>query len=192
MFFAPTYGRDQSQEIDSLFTEFALPITDTFDMQIALRYQDYGTVDSVDPKVVMRWAPTDDITLRFTGQTTFRAPHPDEVWDKRYTQLSYVNQTEAFKAVDITGNANLDPEEATTYNIGVITDFGTDNWTATVDYYNFEFDNPIIFENHQQLANAYAAGGAAKKAVQAQIYGPESLDCAKVSTYISIWSSKEL
>ena len=174
MFLAPAFGRDQSQEIDSLFAEFALPITDTFDMQIALRYEDYGTVDSVDPKVVMRWAPTDDITLRFTGQTTFRAPHPDEVWDKRYTQLSYVNQTEAFKAVDITGNANLDPEEATTYNIGVITDFGTDNWTATVDYYNFEFDNPIIFENHQQLANAYAAGGAAKKAVQAQIYGPEN------------------
>ena len=176
MFLAPTYGRDQSQEIDSLFTEFALPITDNFDMQIALRYEDYGTVDSVDPKVVMRWTPTDDITLRFTGQTTFRAPHPDEVWDKRYTQLSYVNQTGAFKAVDITGNANLDPEEATTYNVGIITDFGTDTWTATVDYYNFEFDNPIIFENHQQLADAYAKGGASKTAVQAQIYGPGNVN----------------
>ena len=185
MFLAPTYGRDQSQEIDSLFTEFALPITDTFDMQIALRYEDYGTVDSVDPKVVMRWAPTDDITLRFTGQTTFRAPHPDEIWDKRYTQLSFVNQTGAFKAVDITGNANLDPEEATTYNVGIITDFGTDNWTATVDYYSFEFDNPIIFENHQQLADAYARGEksgataadlAAKAAVQAQIYGPGNVN----------------
>ena len=185
MFLAPTYGRDQSQEIDSLFTEFALPITDTFDMQIALRYEDYGTVDSVDPKVVMRWAPTDDITLRFTGQTTFRAPHPDEIWDKRYTQLSFVNQTGAFKAVDITGNANLDPEEATTYNVGIITDFGTDNWTATVDYYNFEFDNPIIFENHQQLADAYARGEktnataadlAAKAAVQAQIFGPGNVN----------------
>ena len=175
MFLAPTYGRDQSQEIDSLFTEFALPITDNFDMQIALRYEDYGTVDSVDPKVVMRWAPTDDITLRFTGQTTFRAPHPDEIWDKRYTQLSFVSQTGAFKAVDITGNANLDPEEATTYNVGIITDFGTDSWTATVDYYNFEFDNPIIFENHQQLATAYARGGASKAAVQSQIFGPSNL-----------------
>lgn len=171
MFLAPSYGRDQSQEIDSLFAEFALPITDSFDMQIALRYEDYGTVDSVDPKVVMRWSPTDDITLRFTGQTTFRAPHPDETWDKRYTQLSFVNQTGAFKAVDITGNAALDPEEATTYNFGVITDFGTDTWTATVDYYNFEFKNPIIFENHQQLANAYA-NPASKAAVASQIYGP--------------------
>ena len=175
MFLAPAYGRDQSQEIDSLFAEFALPITDEFDMQIALRYEDYGTVDSVDPKVVMRWSPTDDITLRFTGQTTFRAPHPDEVWDKRYTQLSYVNQTGAFKAVDITGNPNLDPEEATTYNFGVITDFGTDTWTATVDYYNFEFKNPIIFENHQQLANAYAKDSS-KAAVQSQIYGPGNVN----------------
>jgi outer membrane receptor protein involved in Fe transport len=177
MFLAPSYGRDQSQEIDSLFAEFALPITDEFDMQLALRYEDYGTVDSVDPKVVMRWSPSDLITLRFTGQTTFRAPHPDETWDKRYTQLSFTNQTGAFKAVDITGNPNLDPEEATTYNFGVITDFGTDTWTATVDYYNFEFKNPIIFENHQQLANAYAGDdAAAKAAVQAQIYGPGNVN----------------
>ena len=56
MFLAPTLESDQSQEIDSLFAEFALPITDEFDMQLALRYEDYGTVDSVDPKVVMRWS----------------------------------------------------------------------------------------------------------------------------------------
>ena len=191
MFLAPTYGRDQSQEIDSLFTEFALPITDNFDMQIALRYEDYGTVDSVDPKVVMRWAPTDDITLRFTGQTTFRAPHPDEIWDKRYTQLSFTSQTGAFKAVDITGNPNLDPEEATTYNVGVVTDFGTDTWTATVDYYNFEFENPIIFENHQQLADAYAAGGAAKAAVQSQIYGPNNVNDGSFGA-AAIWEELNL
>jgi iron complex outermembrane receptor protein len=171
MFLAPVFARDDSQEVDSLFAEFALPITDTFDMQLALRYEDYGTVDSVDPKVVMRWSPTDDLTLRFTGQTTFRAPHPDETSNVRYTQLSFTNQTGAFKAVDITGNPNLDPEEATTFNIGAITDFGTDNWKATVDYYKFEFDNPIIFENHQQLANAYEESSS-KAAVASQIFGP--------------------
>ena len=178
MFLAPVFARDDSQEVDSLFAEFALPITDNFDMQLALRYEDYGTVDSVDPKVVMRWSPIDDLTLRFTGQTTFRAPHPDETSNVRYTQLSYTNQTGAFKAVDIAGNANLDPEEATTYNIGAVTDFGTDNWTATVDYYKFEFDNPIIFENHQQLANAYedVNGTGSKAAVQSQIFGPGNVN----------------
>jgi len=172
MFLAPAFSRDQSQEVDSLFAEFALPITDSFDMQLALRYEDYGSVDSVDPKVVMRWSPTDDITLRFTGQTTFRAPHPDEMWDKRFTELSLVNQTGAFKAVDIVGNPALDPEEATTYNIGVITDFGTDTWTATVDYYNFEFKNPIINESYAQIANAYERGGDDRAAIISQVYGP--------------------
>ena len=113
--------------VDSLFTEFALPITDSFDMQLALRYEDYGTKDSIDPKVVMRWTPIDALTLRFTGQTTFRAAHPDETSPTRVTtSLSYVNQAGAFKAVDNTGNANLDPEEATTYNVGFVTDFGND------------------------------------------------------------------
>ena len=176
MFLAPTFEFDTDQSIDSLFTEFALPITDTFDMQLALRYEDYGTKDSIDPKVVMRWTPIDALTLRFTGQTTFRAAHPDETSPTRTTSLSFVNQVGAFKAVDNTGNANLDPEEATTYNVGFVSDFGDDRWIATLDYYDFDFENPIIVENYQQLMNAYEAGGAAKAAVQSQIYGGDNLN----------------
>ena len=172
MFLAPTFPEDQNQTVDSLFAEFALPITDEFDMQIALRYEDYGVKDSVDPKLVMRWTPIPALTLRFTGQTTFRAAHPDEMSATRVTALQYVNQAGAFKAVDISGNANLDPEEATTYNFGFVTDFGTDNWTATLDFYDFEFKNPIINENHQQLVNAFASSDAATKAaVASQMYG---------------------
>ena len=44
------------------------------------------------------------------------------------------------------------------------------------DYYDFDFKNPIITENHQQLMDAYAAGGAAKAAVQSQIYGGDNLN----------------
>ena len=72
MFLAPTFEEDQNQTVDSLFAEFALPITDEFDMQLALRYEDYGSKDSVDPKLLCVGLQP-DITLRFTGQTTFRA-----------------------------------------------------------------------------------------------------------------------
>lgn len=119
----------------------------------------------------MRWSPLDALTLRFTGQTTFRAPHPDEMSQTQVTALAYVGQTGAFKAVDIYGNTNLDPETATTFNVGVISDFGTDNWTMTLDYYDFVIDNPIQNQNYAQLAAAYEAGGAAKAAIQSQIYG---------------------
>ena len=63
MFLAPTFEEDQNQTVDSLFAEFALPITDEFDMQLALRYEDYGSKDSVDPKMVMRWTPIPSLTL---------------------------------------------------------------------------------------------------------------------------------
>ena len=176
MFLAPVFSRNDDQKIDSLFAEFALPILDNFDLQLALRYEDYGQVDSIDPKVVMRWVASDNLTLRFTGQTTFRAPHPDETWSKRYTELEYNSQTGAFKAVDKTGNPNLEPEEATTFNLGLITDFGSTNWQATLDYYNFVFDNPIIAESAQRLANAYADGGDSRLAVQTQIFGPSGIN----------------
>jgi outer membrane receptor protein involved in Fe transport len=176
MFLPPTFGRDDNQKIDSLFAEFALPVLDNFDLQLALRYEDYDKVNSLDPKIVMRWIATDDLTIRFTGQTTFRAPHPDEIWNKRYTELEFIGQTGAFKAVDKTGNANLDPEEATTFNLGLITDFGTDNWQATFDYYNFVFDNPIIVESAPKLAAAYAAGGELRTAVRTQVFGPGGIN----------------
>ena len=172
MFLPPVFAEDQSQTVDSVFAEFALPITDNFDMQLALRYEDYGVKDSIDPKLVMRWTPVDALTLRFTGQTTFRAAHPDEMSQTRVTNLQYVNQAGAFKANDISGNANLDPEEATTYNFGFVTDFGTDKWTGTLDFYEFDFKNPIIIENHQQLVDAFASSDAAKKAaVAGSMYG---------------------
>lgn len=176
MFLPPTFGRDDNQKIDSLFAEFALPVLDNFDLQLALRYEDYDKVNSLDPKIVMRWIATDDLTIRFTGQTTFRAPHPDEVWNKRYTELEFIGPTGAFKAVDKTGNTNLDPEEATTFNLGLITDFGTDNWQATFDYYNFVFDNPIIVESAPKLAAAYAAGGNLRTAVRTQVFGPGGIN----------------
>ena len=176
MFLPPTFGRDDNQKIDSLFAEFALPLLDNFDLQLALRYEDYDKVNSLDPKIVMRWIATDDLTIRFTGQTTFRAPHPDEIWNKRYTELEFIGQTGAFKAVDKTGNTNLDPEEATTFNLGLITDFGTDNWQATFDYYNFVFDNPIIVESAPKLAAAYALGGDKRTAVRDQVFGPGGIN----------------
>ena len=171
MFLPPTYEQDRDQNVTAFFGEIALPISDTFDMQLAARYEDYGTDSTFDPKIVARWTPIDDLTLRFTGQTTFRAPHPDETSPTLVTALSYIAQAGAFKAVDQVGNPNLKPEEATTINVGLITDFGTDNWSATLDWYDFDFKNPIVTESYGQIMAAYAAGGAGKAAIQSQVYG---------------------
>ncbi len=78
-------------------------------------------------------------------------------------------QRQAFKAIDAVGNPDLEPEQAFTYNLGAVMNF-TDNLTVTVDYWNYDFDNPIVLEDFNALVTAYGGGGAAKAAVQEQIF----------------------
>ena len=42
--------------------------------------------------------------------------------------------------------------------------------TITLDYWSYDFDNPIITEDFNALVAAYGSGGEAKAAVQGQIY----------------------
>lgn len=108
-------------------------------------------------------------SLRGSVQTTFRGPDLDAVNESRVTALSYVGPTAAFKAIDYIGNADVEPESAFTYNIGLIIN-PIEDMTITLDFWNYDFDNPIISEDFNALVSAYGAGGASKLAVQGQIF----------------------
>jgi outer membrane receptor protein involved in Fe transport len=160
---------DASQDVHSLFLENALHISEDLDLQVAVRYVDYGDSDTLDPKVSVRYAMHDKVTLRGSVQTTFRGPDIDSLSPNTSTALSFVGPAAAFKAIDYVGNPDLNPEEAFTYNLGIIVN-PTDNLTFTFDYWSYDFDNPIVTEDFNALVSAYSAGGAAKEAVQAQIF----------------------
>lgn len=72
------------------------------------------------------------------------------------TTLQFVAPTSAFKAVDQFGNPNLDPESAFSFNLGAL--FENDGFSASIDYYNFDFTDPIIVEEQSSIV---AAGIAA-------------------------------
>ena len=67
---------DGSQDVWAAFGELALPINDELDVQLAVRYEDYGgTIGStVDPKLAISWRATDEFSLRGSISTSFRAP----------------------------------------------------------------------------------------------------------------------
>jgi len=50
----------------------------------------------------------------------------------------------SFRAIDIYGNPNLEPETANTYSAGLIVKAG--GFKASLDYWRFDFDNPIVAE----------------------------------------------
>jgi iron complex outermembrane receptor protein len=160
---------DEDQDVHSLFFESAMHISENLDLQLAVRYEDYGDSDTLDPKLAVRWALNDKLTLRGSMQTTFRGPDIDALDPSASTSLSFVGPTAAFKAIDNTGNPDVEPEEAFTYNFGVIYN-PMDNLSLTLDYWVYDFDNPIVNEDFNALVTAYSSGGLAKEAVQSQIF----------------------
>lgn len=160
------YSLDQT--VYAAFAEASLAVNENLDANVGIRYENYGSGSStVDPKISLQYRLSDDLSVRASAQTTFRAPDPNQLDPSASTALAYVAQTIAFKAIDTTGNPDLDPESVFTYNVGLV--YSGDNLNATVDYWYFDFDNPIITEAYTQLVSAYAAGGDAQMAVQSQI-----------------------
>ena len=62
-------------DVNSVYAEVGLPLTDRLSMQVAVRQEEYNTgFSSVDPKIGFNWAATDQLTLRGSYGTSFRAP----------------------------------------------------------------------------------------------------------------------
>ena len=150
------------------FVEASVPVTDTFELNPAVRYDsynDFGT--NVSSKLAARWQPVDYFVLRGSFGTGFRAPSLDELYQAPAQSFSFAydiygvctnqganpgnlatclsgpdDQYETF----IGSNPELDAEESTQYLIGGVLDFnelnGT-NLTLSLDYYYTEIDNVI-------------------------------------------------
>lgn len=151
---------DISGEIDvwAVFAELALPMTENWDVQIAARFEDYGGSigDTLDPKLAMTYRVSDEVSLRGSISTSFRAPTVflSSGGSTSLQQLvDPVQQAQAFVAVRTQGNEDLTPEESTAWNIGVSYEPVRD-LSIELDYWNFEFENLIIQENAQAVLNA--------------------------------------
>ncbi len=145
------------QDVYAFFGELAIPLASNIDMQLALRYEDYGgnIGDTVDPKVAVRWDISDSFTLRGSASSTFRAPSLNQTTGES-TALEFIGKELLFKAVDRTGNANLSAETANTFNVGMIVK-PSDNSSITLDYWHFDFTDIIVRESPNALIGDVSA-----------------------------------
>ena len=146
------------QDVVAVFGELALPVSEDIDIQIALRYEDYGGSigDTVDPKLAISWRATDDFSLRASVSTSFRAPSIFQR-DGGGTGLNQVSDPITggtfFAAVRSSGNEDLVPEESTAFNVGFSFE-PVDDLSIEVDYWSFDFTNLITQESFQAILNA--------------------------------------
>ena len=151
---------DREQTIYAGFGELQIPLFEDLDVQVAMRYEDYGgeVGSTFDPKVAAKWQVNDALSLRGSAQTSFKGPTLNQLAGN-VTTLQFVAPTSAFKAVDQFGNPALSPESAFSFNLGAIYQNG--GFNASIDYYNFDFSDPIIVEDQASIVSAALAALAA-------------------------------
>ncbi|MDH3906356.1 MAG: TonB-dependent receptor, partial [Gammaproteobacteria bacterium] len=73
---SPTANNSGSRDVTSLFTEFAVPVFDTLDVQLAMRYEDFSDVgDTTVGKIAFGWRPIEQLLFRGSWSEAFRAPN---------------------------------------------------------------------------------------------------------------------
>jgi len=167
-FLPPNFDIDEDRDVWAMFAELHLPITETLDGQISLRYEDYGGEigSTTDPKVAFKWQITDSIGLRASFGSTFRGPTLNQIVSgPSSNSLQFVSATGAFKRIDTQGNSDLKPEEADTINIGFLVDHSGlfmdgDNLFITLDYWSYDFTDPLITEPFTNIVGLACPGGS--------------------------------
>lgn len=102
------------RDVTSLFVEFAVPITESLEVQLAARHERFSdSGNTVDPKIAFRFQPTENLLFRGSAATAFRAP---SLTEKNLSNF-YVFSTSGME-LHFVGNPKLEPESAVSYSLG--------------------------------------------------------------------------
>ena len=172
---SPTPDGRGDRVTTSLFAELQLPIFESFDVQIAGRYEDFSDVgDTTVGKFAFGWRPFDPVLLRGSYSTAFRAPNLITINEEFVARSNTKNDWVVFYGIDegtvaenndfpgdgrysvqrqATGSKSLVAEESTNTSIGIVLE-PIENLTITADYWTIEKEDTIgLFgeENHMLL-----------------------------------------
>lgn len=177
------------------YAEFNLPLTESLDAITALRYDHYSDFGGdTNPKLSLRYRATDDLILRASWSTGFRAPSLSELGagtslgsnyidcgtGKPYNGLcgSFGAQAGELEFDQETlGNKGLDAESSEAYNAGVSWNI-SDDFNITVDYWRYEHTDIVDVDANTTL-KACLAGSAPVVSNEAALNG--AFGCVKDS-----------
>ncbi|MCW8194920.1 TonB-dependent receptor [Proteobacteria bacterium 005FR1] len=170
------FNTSDRSEVRSAFVEFDAPITSTFTMVLAARYEEFVDFDleTTTPKVSFRWSPLDNLALRASFGDSFVAPTASEISiqsNQGCSPLSFGRDPFlpgagffALAGADAcsAGNPDLDPQTSYVQNFGI--SWRNDGYfQADLDYQTIEYEDRIVNLSRTDLleedfANMTAAG----------------------------------
>ncbi|MCJ8293631.1 MAG: TonB-dependent receptor [Colwellia sp.] len=156
----PTEG---NYSVQSLYGEISVPVTDSFTVEAATRYDNYSTFGGAATwKLGATYSITDGLMLRAVAATGFRAPSVSELFGGNSGSFDYLsdpwgNAQDAQIEVNYTSDPDLQPEESESFTAGVVWEI-TDGLSTTVDYWKFDITNAISRVNVQAEMNKCEGG----------------------------------
>ncbi|WP_062260466.1 TonB-dependent receptor plug domain-containing protein [Endozoicomonas arenosclerae] len=172
--FGGTYGGERT--VKAVYGETLLPITDKFEVSMALRhdkYDDFG--DTTNPKVSFRYQPMDELLIRGSWGTSFKAPNFQQLYTPAntgyYTVTDYktcadqgisvgnCNIEASSVAVTNQGNKDLGPEESQMATLGVVIQ-PNDALTIRGDLYQIKTEDLITQISSDYILQAEAQAGS--------------------------------
>lgn len=175
-FLPPQRGGEGRRSVDAVFAELSMPLHDTLDVQFAVRREEYSQgLESTDPKVGIKWSPTDWLSLRGSYSTSFKAPSlrfavgtDSEGWVEEIRDpldpVEFYNNTGTFRTILVGKNPDLDPEESENFNFGASLlpelPWGDGNHSLQLDfdYFTFDFENRFQIKPSSQVVTADPCG----------------------------------
>ncbi|WP_057829962.1 TonB-dependent receptor plug domain-containing protein [Colwellia sp. TT2012] len=158
----PTEG---NYSVQSIYGEVSIPVTDSFSLEAATRYDNYSTFGGAATwKLGATYTIIDGLMFRAVAATGFRAPSVSELYSGNSGSFDYLddpwgNELDAQIKVNYIGDANLQPEESESFTAGVVWEV-TEGLSTTVDYWSFDITNAISRVNVQVEMDKCKAGDA--------------------------------
>ncbi len=148
------------QNVESIFAEVYVPVGDTVDLQLAVRYEDYSIEDTVDPKISVDWRAADWLGFRASWGTSFQAPNIQQTTrsaggqqindsarlDPATGQVVCITDGSTGVQIGATqfleGSSDLKPQSSENYNVGVVFTLAN-GLNASLDVWEFDYEDLI-------------------------------------------------
>jgi len=177
------------RKIDEFYAEVVIPVLDNLEVELAVRTSEYSDLDktTTNPKFGVIWKPIEEVTVRGSYSTGFRAPTMLQMYSGQAANFTegiadpcdptgtgvvaslpgcsglvdglIQNTVKGFN-VTSGGNPELKPEEAENLTLGLVYQ-PMDKLSFTLDYFRINQEN-VVFQSPDYVINqAYVAQNTA-------------------------------
>ena len=143
----------KSRSSKAMFLEIEKGFNEKLDMRFAARYESMNNESSFDPKLSLKYALADSLSLRLSRSTAFSSPSMAQMFSSEINLGSVrdVNDSVFVRQASI-GNPNLKSATSSNTNFGLIYEKGV--LKLTIDYWEIDYKNRIEVESAQAILSS--------------------------------------